>query len=56
MTLPKPIWFDYVVWGYDDDKEPYIKGFKKDTPQEVIEAYKKETKEYSEGEGEGMSL
>lgn len=37
----KPEWFDYIVWETKDG-EPTPKGFKKDTPKEMIEKYKKD--------------
>lgn len=39
--MEKPIWFEYLVWDYTDESFPVPKGFRKDTPSDVIEAYKK---------------
>ena len=44
--MEKPIWYDYIVWDVSDELMPIAKGFKKDTPPEIIRAYKKDLKEY----------
>lgn len=54
MSMPKPKWFDYAVWDYSDKEYPILKGFKKNTPKELIEQYKKEREEYLKAVEEGI--
>lgn len=54
--IAKPIWFDYVKWGYDKDKEPYFDGWKEGTPPEVIEQYEKDQKRFREAEEQGIQI
>ena len=56
MTLDKPIWIDYLVWDNSDPLYPVVKGFKKDTPKEIIEQYKKDQRMYAKAEEEGDAL
>lgn len=46
MTINKPVWFEYVVWDYTDKWNPKIKGFKEDTPKEIVEQFKKDQRAY----------
>lgn len=46
--MPKPVWFDYLVWDYSDPQEPVAVGFKKDTPKDIIKAYKEQSKKLQE--------
>ena len=46
MSVAKPIWYDYLVWDFSNEINPVPKGFKKDTPKEIIKAYKKDIEEY----------
>jgi len=43
--IEMPVWFEYIVWGQTDAGVPYVKGLKKDTPEEIIQAFKREFKE-----------
>ena len=40
-----PEWYKYVVWGYDEDNNPYIKGVRKDTPEELKRQFKQDMKD-----------
>ena len=50
--IEKPVWYDYVVWDMSDPSFPVPKGFKPDTPKDVIKAYKKDLKEYQQAQEE----
>lgn len=43
MTISEPIWWEYIVLE-DVDGVGLVKGFKKDTPKEIIDAYKSDIK------------
>ena len=51
-----PEYFEYIVWDYSDQWNPRIKGFKKDTPPELIEKWKKDYKEVEEALSQGRDL
>lgn len=53
MTLIKPTYFDYIVWDYSDKWHPVMKGFRKDTPKEYIEQWKKDCKALKKMKEEG---
>ena len=38
-----PVWYDYLVW---DKKDRIAKGFRKDTPKEILNAYRKDYNEW----------
>jgi len=46
--MQKPVWFDYVVWAFDEEGFPIMKGLKKGTPKDVIAKYKQDTKQMKE--------
>lgn len=43
MVMKEPIWWEYIVME-DVDGVGFVKGFKKDTPPNVIKAYKSDMK------------
>ena len=44
--IKEPEWYKYLLWDMSDPSFPVAKGFKPDTPKEMIEQYKKDKKEY----------
>ena len=46
--MKEPVWFKYVVWDYSDPSFPVMKGLKKDTPKDIIKAFKDDQKELRE--------
>ena len=56
MTMPRPIWFDYVEWDYPDPSFPVIKGLRKDTPPEIMKEFRKDQREFRKAEKEGVLL
>ena len=55
MSMPEPVWHKYAVYE-DDDGYPVLKGFKKDTPKEVIEQFKKDREAVQKALEEGKEL
>lgn len=55
MSMPEPVWLRYAVYE-DSNGVPILKGFKKDTPKEVIEQFKKERKAIEKALEEGREL
>ena len=51
-----PEYFEYIVWDYSDKWNPKIKGFRKDTPPELIEKWKKDCKEINQAIEKGDDL
>lgn len=56
VSPPRPVYLDYLVWDWSDKSHPVLKGFKKDTPPEVIEQWKKDRKEYQDAIKKGVVL
>ncbi len=54
--MPYPEYLDYIVWDYTDKWNPKIKGFKKNTPPELIEQWKKDSKDVREALKNGKDL
>ena len=50
--IEKPVWYDYIVWDMSDPSFPQAKGFRKDTPKEILKAYKKDLKAYQKAKEE----
>lgn len=44
--MAKPVWYDYIVWDFSDPSFPKMVGFEKDTPEDIIEQYKKDKKDF----------
>lgn len=55
MTIARPKWLDYAVYE-DHQGIPVLIGFKKDTPKEIIDAYKKDQQIYRDAEKDGIIL
>ena len=55
MSMPEPIWWRYAVYE-DEDGYPALKGFRKDTPQEIIDMFMEEQKGIREALDEGICL
>ena len=55
MSMPRPVWLEYAVYE-EEDGYPVLKGFRKDTPEEIIEAFKKEQKSVKEALDRGEEL
>ena len=56
MTMPRPIWFDYVEWDYSDPSFPVMKGLRKDTPPEIVKEFKRDQRAFRKAEKEGVLL
>ena len=55
MSMPEPVWLKYAIYEQKDGY-PILKGFRKDTPKEVLDAFKKEQKAVRRALDDGIEL
>ncbi len=53
--IERPRWLDYAIFE-DVGGYPYLVGFKKGTPEEILEEYKEFRKHVEEAEKKGIML
>jgi len=56
MTIAKPVWFEYAEWDYSNISYPVLIGLRKDTPPEIVEAFKRDQRMYREAREKGIRL
>lgn len=55
MSMAEPIWWKYAIYE-DEGGYPVLKGFRKDTPKEILEAFKKDQKSIKKQLDDGLVL